>query len=116
MFEGSKFEGCSSRRKWPWALTLLVVSGLLARSLIGLMGTDLGFKPENVLLLESNIGDSHYNTNALRVGYYRPLLQTLSGLPGIAAVGGLRYSPCTRGFGPRESKSRRICFRLRSSP
>ena len=75
------------------ALTLLVVSGLLAQSFIRLMGTDLGFKPENVLLLESNIGDSRSTTNAFRVGYYRPLLQTLSELPGIAAVGGLRYFP-----------------------
>jgi predicted permease len=46
-----------------------------------------------VLLLESNIGDSFYNTNAKRVGYYRPLLRTIAGLPGVAAVGGLRYFP-----------------------
>jgi putative ABC transport system permease protein len=75
------------------ALSLLVVSALLARSFIGLMATDLGFQPENVLLLESNIGDSYYNTAARRLGYYRPLLRTLSALPGVGAVGGLRYFP-----------------------
>ena len=75
------------------AMSLLVVSGLLARSFAGLMATDMGFKPDNVLLLESNIGDSYYNTNARRVGYYRPLLQILSALPGVASVGGLRYFP-----------------------
>ncbi len=50
------------------AFSLLVVSALLARSFIGLMATDLGFRPENVLLLESNIGDSHYNTGTRRLG------------------------------------------------
>jgi len=75
------------------ALSLLVVSALLARSFIGLMATDLGFRPENVLLLESNIGDSYYDTAARRLGYYRPLLRTLSALPGVGAVGGLRYFP-----------------------
>ncbi len=75
------------------ALSLLVVSGHLARSFIGLMGADLGFRPENVLLLESAIGDSYYNTSAKRIGYYRPLLQRLAELPGIASVGGLRYFP-----------------------
>jgi putative ABC transport system permease protein len=73
------------------ALTLLVVSGLLARSFVGMMRTDLGFKPENVLLLESDLGASHNNTNTL--SYYRPLFQTLSGVSGVAAVGGLRYFP-----------------------
>jgi putative ABC transport system permease protein len=73
------------------ALTLLVVSGLLARSFIGMMKTDLGFKPENVLMLESNLEAAHNNTNTLN--YYRPLFQTLSGLPGVTAVGGLRYFP-----------------------
>ena len=75
------------------ALTLLVVSGLLARSFVKLMGSDLGFRPENVLMLESTLGDSTYNTGAKRLAYYRPLMQTLAGLPGVAAVGGLRYFP-----------------------
>ena len=75
------------------ALSLLVVSGLLARSFIGLMGADLGFRPENVLLLESAVGDSYYNTSAKRIGYYRPLLQKLAEVPGVASVGGLRYFP-----------------------
>jgi putative ABC transport system permease protein len=57
------------------------------------MGADLGFRPENVLLLESNIGDSYYNTNAKRLGYYRPLMQKLAEVPGVASVGGLRYFP-----------------------
>lgn len=69
------------------------ISGLLAKSFIGLMGADLGFTPENVLLLESNLGDSYYNTSARRVGYYRPLFRALSGLPGVVSVGGLRYFP-----------------------
>jgi putative ABC transport system permease protein len=75
------------------ALSLLVVSGLLVRSFVGLLAADLGFKPDHVLLLESNIGDSYYNANSERVGYYRPLFQTLSEVPGVASVGGLRYFP-----------------------
>ena len=90
------------------AVSLLVVSGLLARSFVGLMSTDLGFKPDNVLLLESNIGDSYYNTNAKRLGYYRPLLQALQGVPGVVSIGGMRYFPMharlwTIGIGIKEN-------------
>ena len=75
------------------AVSLLVASGLLTRSFLGLMGADLGFNPDNVLLLESNIGDSYYNNTARRIAYYRPLLQSISELPAVASVGGLRYFP-----------------------
>jgi putative ABC transport system permease protein len=75
------------------ALSLMVVSGLLARSFVSMVGADLGFRPENVLVLESALSDNAYNTAAKRVAYYRPLLRALSELPGVSAAGGLRYFP-----------------------
>jgi hypothetical protein len=55
-----QFRGLLVSAEVALALTLLVVSGLLARSFIGFMGTDLGFNPENLLLLESSLGGSQY--------------------------------------------------------
>lgn len=75
------------------ALSLLIVSGLLARSFVMLMNVDLGFKPDRVLLVETNLGDSNQNTGGKRLATYRALTQSVAQLPGVAAVGGLRYFP-----------------------
>lgn len=73
------------------ALSLLIVSGLLARSFVMLMNVDLGFNPNRVLLVETNLGDSSQNTG--KKATYRSLTQSVAQLPGVAAVGGLRYFP-----------------------
>lgn len=79
------------------ALSLLIVSGLLSRSFISLLGADLGFKPDHVLIFESSIGgnvnNTVYNTGEKRVAYYRSLMQSLASLPEVASVGGMRYFP-----------------------
>jgi putative ABC transport system permease protein len=75
------------------ALSLLIVSGLLARSFVMLMNVDLGFNPGGVLLVETNLGDSNQNTGGRRLATYQALTQSVAQLPGVAAVGGLRYFP-----------------------
>jgi putative ABC transport system permease protein len=75
------------------ALSLLVVSGLLARSFAMLMHVDLGFNPDHVLVAETNLGDLEQKTGDSGRATYRPLMQSLAQLPGVAAVGGLRYFP-----------------------
>ncbi len=79
------------------ALSLLIVSGLLSRSFISLMGVDLGFEPDRVLIFESSIGgnvyNTAYNTGEKRVAYYRSLMQSIASLPEVASVGGMRYFP-----------------------
>jgi putative ABC transport system permease protein len=75
------------------ALSLLIVSGLLARSFVMLMNVDLGFKPDRVLLVETNLGDPSQNTGKKGLATYRSLTQNVGQLSGVAAVGGLRYFP-----------------------
>jgi putative ABC transport system permease protein len=75
------------------ALSLLIVSALLAKSFVNLMRIDLGFQSDHVLALEMNVGEGSYGSGEKRRAYYRPLIRTLAGLPGVTSVGGLRYFP-----------------------
>ena len=97
------------------ALSLLIVSGLLARSFVMLMNVDLGFKPDRVLLVETNLGDSNQNTGKKGLATYRSLTQSIAQLPGVAAVGGLRYFPMharlvTQTVSPADSPSRQTVY------
>jgi putative ABC transport system permease protein len=75
------------------ALSLLIVSGLLARSFVMLMNVDLGFNPDRLLLVETNLGDSNQDTGGKTPATYRSLIRSIAQLPGVVAVGGLRYFP-----------------------
>jgi putative ABC transport system permease protein len=75
------------------ALSLLIVSGLLARSFAMLMNVDVGFNPNHVLLVETNLGDINQDTGGKKLATYRSLTQSIAQIPGVVAVGGLRYFP-----------------------
>jgi putative ABC transport system permease protein len=75
------------------ALSLLIVSGLLARSFVMLLNTNPGFNPDRVLLVETNLGDDSENTAEKRLAPYRPTMEDIARLPGVSAVGGMRYFP-----------------------
>jgi putative ABC transport system permease protein len=75
------------------ALSLLIVSGLLARSFVMLLNANPGFNPDGVLLVETNLGDSDQNVGEKRLAPYRPLMEGIARLPGVVAVGGMRYFP-----------------------
>jgi putative ABC transport system permease protein len=75
------------------ALSLLIVSGLLARSFVMLLNANPGFNPDGVLLVETNLGDSGQNVGEKRLAPYRPLMEGIARLPGVVAVGGMRYFP-----------------------
>jgi predicted permease len=68
------------------ALVLLAGAGLLVRSFVRLVSVDLGYDPGRILTLEV---EPLEKSASVRSQYYPALLQTLSAIPEVAAVGAL---------------------------
>ncbi len=75
------------------ALSLLIVSGLLARSFAMLLNASPGFQPDGVLLVEPNLAEGNQSTGEKILSPYRPIMEGIARLPGVVAVGGMRYFP-----------------------
>jgi len=77
------------------ALAVVLVAGaaLLARSLAALMAVDLGFGPDRILVLQTNVPVSQSGDAARATEFYRGLLAELRGVPGVGAVAGVRGLP-----------------------
>ena len=71
------------------ALVLLVGSGLMIRSLTGLIRTDPGFRPDGVMTAQVALPDSRYPDVERQAAFLDALVERLRGTPGIeaAAVG-----------------------------
>ncbi len=69
------------------ALVLLVGAGLLGRSFLSLMRTDLGMKPENVLTFQVVLEGEQYQEDRARSEFLNRMESELHALPGVRAVG-----------------------------
>ncbi len=69
------------------ALVLLVGAGLLGRSFVSLMRTDLGMKPENVLTFQVWLPRDQFPENRTRSAFLNRMESELQTLPGVRAVG-----------------------------
>jgi predicted permease len=69
------------------SLLLVVVAGLMARTLQNLKSTDLGFDPRNVLVFDLTASANGYSGEKLAIFYDR-LLDRLNALPGAVAASG----------------------------
>jgi putative ABC transport system permease protein len=77
------------------ALVLLVGAGLLARSVRNLQQVDPGFRPRNVLMTTVRLARTRYPDPVQAEAFFRQLVQNLSSLPGVEAVGGATALPFT---------------------
>ena len=77
------------------ALAVLLVSGagLLARSLSALMAVNLGFAPDRILVLQTNVPVSESQDASRATDFYRGLLGELRAVPGVTAIAGVRGLP-----------------------
>jgi len=69
------------------ALVLLVGAGLLGRSFVSLMRTDLGMKPENVLTFQVWFPREQFQEDHARSAFLHRMESELQKLPGVRAVG-----------------------------
>jgi predicted permease len=69
------------------SLVLLVGAGLLVRSLAAAQHVDLGFPPDHVLVLRVPLAERRYPDAARRTAFFKELLERVTGVPGVTAVG-----------------------------
>jgi putative ABC transport system permease protein len=77
------------------SLVLLISSGLLVRSFMSMLQVDPGFEPRGVLTMEVDLSGPAYGDVAKVAGFYQRLIDRLSALPGVEAVGASTNLPLT---------------------
>jgi len=75
------------------SVTLLAGAGLLVRSFVALHNVVLGFRPEHVLVMHTNVPASGPEGARHAMRFYRDLLAGVSTLPGVRAVGATMALP-----------------------
>lgn len=80
---------------------LLVGAGLLIATLVHLLNIDPGFQPEHVATGLYYLTDSTYVTHEQLAGFHRTLIDRVSRLPGVTAIGLITPPPFD--FGSSES-------------
>src|SRR5262249_41827443 len=79
------------------AVAVLVAAGLLTRSLRNLIAVDLGFKPDQIIVLPLELPRSKYKDNADQ--FYGILEERLRTLPGVDAVSSASITPLSGSVG-----------------
>ena len=80
------------------ALVLLVGAGLLIRTFWELQQVDPGFNRENALAVRIDLPSSKYEEGHQRVTFFGQLVDRLSALPGVKAVGATGSLPFLNDF------------------
>jgi predicted permease len=68
------------------SLTLLIGSGLLAKSFLKLRDADPGFRPDNVLTARVNLTGPAYSLPSRQIEFYERILQKLRAIPGVVSA------------------------------
>jgi len=93
------------------AMVLLVGAGLVGSSFRKLMGTDLGFSGERVLIAHVSLPEEGLSSEKL-LAYFTEATRQIEALPGIEAVGAINIAPFSggntaMGYAPLEERTDR---------
>ncbi|HEX3703381.1 MAG TPA: ABC transporter permease [Vicinamibacterales bacterium] len=91
-------------------LVLLVTAGLLTRSLVAAQHAGIGFQPEGVALVSTELGMIGYTPERGRA-FYDQALARVRAIPGVAAAGLVERSPLSINY-----SQNRLFFPERSQP
>lgn len=69
-----------------FCLALLFCAGLFSRTLSNLRAMDLGFRPENLIVLQPDLRETIYSTPASRGEFFSQLLRQALKLPGVRSA------------------------------
>ena len=75
------------------ALTLLVGAGLLIRSVARLERVTPGFDPDRLLTFDLSLPNAKYPNDTIRQQFFQSMIERVSHVPGVAAVGGTSTMP-----------------------
>ena len=78
------------------SLVLLVGAGLMIRSFVQLIRSDLGVRASNVLTMELSIPRVKYPEEQQRVNFYQELIGRIQNLPGVTHAAAVNYVPMGR--------------------
>jgi putative ABC transport system permease protein len=79
------------------AMALLIVSGLLVRTMIAISRTPMGFQPAGVLTLKIDAPEWRYKNDAAVAQYYDAVLARVSALPGVQSAAAVDRVPVLDG-------------------
>jgi putative ABC transport system permease protein len=78
------------------AVVLLTAAGLLIRSFTTLVGVDPGFARSNIALLQVFAYGQRYPDDAKRLAFFRQMVESFNGQPGVVRVGLVSAMPFMR--------------------
>ena len=78
------------------SFVLLAGAGLMMKSLVRLLETDVGFRTERLLTLDVNLAGEKYSSAEKQAAFYGQVLQRLESLPSVASVAATVDLPLTR--------------------
>lgn len=79
------------------AVVLLVGAGLMMKSLLRLLQTNVGFNPQNVLTMTVALPANKYSEPAAQVNFHQLLRERVQSLPGVSGVGKVNILPLQGG-------------------
>lgn len=94
--DGGKGAASGARNRWrstlvvaevALSLVLLIGAGLVIRSFIKILNTELGFNPDNAMAMYLALPQGRYVQPHERFNLYHEWAQRVAALPGVAAVG-----------------------------
>ena len=96
------------------SMVLLVGAGLMMKSLVHLLGNNLGFRTEHLLSVTVNLKGEKYVSGQSQTAFYEQVLRGLGSLPSVASAAATEDLPLTRSWqgtafempGPRPRKGR----------
>jgi predicted permease len=101
--QGGKGSALGARGSWSrnafvvaevaLAVVLVVAAGLLGRSLAALAAVDMGFVPEQLLVLRTAVPVPTFDDAPRATAFYRDLLPDLRAVPGVISVAGVTSLP-----------------------
>jgi predicted permease len=75
------------------AMTLLIGAGLLIKSVAKLQRVSPGFDPDRVLTFDLSLPDAKYPNDTVRQQFFQSMIERVSHVPGVVAVGGTSVMP-----------------------
>ena len=75
------------------ALMLLVGTGVMVRSFIGLINVDQGYRVDNAITMQLTLPPARYKTDAEIANFYRMLVDRVRELPGVVSAGVTSSAP-----------------------
>ena len=94
---GHRLRGALVMTEIALAVVLLVGAGLMMKSLLRLLQSDIGFKPQNVLTMTVVLPAAKYSEANKQVDLFDQLKERVQSLPGIAGVGTVDNLPLNGG-------------------